>query len=155
MQTDGTSPAYRYSYSAPDTILGLYLHTSEPFQNNLSDVFGTNRPFCDMPVQQHLLFIARVFYVLSPKETCLSLSAGMPLTSSAPCPLSEQEWGTGVCCMRLWGPCWHEYMHLMLKLPLVFRWPWIHHFIAWGLHFPQRNMQITLVSFQKDFEAFS
>lgn len=86
MQTAGTSPAYRYSSSAPDTILRPYLHTNEPFQNNFSNVFGTNRLFSDMPVQQHLLLIARVFFILNPKETCLSLSAGTPLTSSAPCP---------------------------------------------------------------------
>lgn len=96
MQTSGTSPVYCYSSSAPDTILRPYLHTNEPFQNNFSNVFGTNRLFSDMPVQQHLLLIARAFFVLNPEETCLSLSAGMPLTSSGPCPslqAGEECWG--------------------------------------------------------------
>jgi len=86
MQTAGMSPAYHYSSSTPDTILRPHLHTSELFQNNFSNVFGTNGLFSDMPVQQHLLLTATVFFVLSPEETCLSISAGMPLTSSAPGP---------------------------------------------------------------------
>lgn len=80
MQAAGTSP------HIPDTILRLYLHTNEQFQNNFSNVFGTNRLFSDMPVQQHLLLAARMFFVLNPEETCLSLSSGMLLTSSAPSP---------------------------------------------------------------------
>lgn len=75
MQAAGTSP------HIPDTILKSYLHTYEPFQDNFSNVFGTNILFSDMPVQQHLLFTARMFFVLNPEETCLSHSSGMLLTS--------------------------------------------------------------------------
>lgn len=84
MQTAGTYPEHHYSSSAPLTILETHLHTSKHSKNNFSNVFGTNKLFSDMLVQHHLLLIARVFFVLSPKEACLSISAGMPLVSLSP-----------------------------------------------------------------------
>lgn len=98
VQKTGTSPSYHYSSSAPDTILRMYVHANEPFQNNFSDVPDRNRLFSDMPVQQHLLLIARVFSVLISKASCLSLSAGAPPTSSAPCPSLP----AAVFDVRLW-----------------------------------------------------
>lgn len=103
MQTAGTSPAYRYSSSAPDTILRPYLHTNEPFQNNFSNLFGTNRLFSDMPVQQHLLLIARVFFYTQPQGNLplpLCRNASDKLSSL---PASEQGRSAGVCHVRLWG----------------------------------------------------
>lgn len=101
-QKTGTPPSFHYSSSTPDTILRMFVYANEPFQNKFSNVSDRNRLFPDMPMQQHLLLIARVLSVLISKASCLSLSAGTPLTSSAPC-LSLPA---GVFYMRLWWQGW-------------------------------------------------
>lgn len=97
-QKNGRSPLYHFSSSTPETILRMYVYANQPFQNNFSNVSDRNRLFPDMPMQHHLLLVARVFSVLTLKASCLSLSAEAPLTSSALCPSLP----AGVFYMRLW-----------------------------------------------------
>lgn len=144
MQTAGTYSAHRCSSSAPLTVLGPYLQTSESFQNNFSNVFGTNKLFSDMSVQHHLLLIARVFFVLSPKETCLSLSAGMPLVSLSPWQgLLHQDMGPML--VRLHAPNAQNAMLLHTSL---------NHSITQCLSFLHWSTEMILVSFQKYFVVF-
>ena len=124
MQTAGTSPVYRYSSSAPDTILRPYLHTNEPFQNNFSNVFGTNRLFSDIPFATAPTAHCQGIFCTHPRGNLplpFCRNASDKLSSLPPSP--SRGGVLGFATQGYGGPCWEEYMHLMLKLQLVFRWP--------------------------------
>lgn len=124
MQISGTSPAYRYSSSAPDTILRPYRHTNKLFQNNFSNIFGTQQTFL------------RHACATAPTAHCQGILCTQP-RGNLPLPFcrnASDELGSlppslskggvlGFATRGHGGPCWEEYVHLMLKLQLVFRGP--------------------------------